>query len=748
MVYINCLAASQPHSYHLSQRLSELAWRVRNSLQFLSLVVAILCLFLSSHIQLEATQPADLTARDTQHLMSEMMSSHPTYKELNPVLVQRILRSYCEELDPAKVYFLQKDIEHLINPTLESVQKIQRQLQRGSFDLFSDLLKLLSKRIEEIQKLNITVENQSNTASSQLEINKSSLGEKKEGKYIRWPQAEDERLYRLKDIYRLQNNAILLLKTEDQRERAKKALQKMRTQFEKDLTPPLNSALFEKTVLTLFMKSFARSLDSQTMYFTPFEAKQFMIHVQQKLSGIGVLLRDDFDGLTITKVIEGGPSDRSQLIRVNDKIIAINNEPVIGMGLEESVEMIRGDVGTQVLLTILRKNESGEVETKDVRITRDEVKVSEERFSSIIEPYKDGSVMVSLKLNSFYQDEKDSSYEDLLKHLLELQQRYTVRGIILDLRDNPGGILAQAVSVAGLFMDKGIVVSIKDEKGTVYHMRNIDSTKVWDGPLLVCINKASASAAEIVAQALQDWGRALVIGDETSFGKGSFQVFTLNPDKSKPNPKGEYKITRGRYYTVSGKSPQLVGVRSDIVIPGPYSFFDIGEKFLDYPLGEDSIAQGFKDTFDDLPFYQRPFARSIYKDGMQVRENSYQGYLNALRDKSLARQSQNAGYQLFLGECKKEADRLKNDNVENQLDSEKEIVEEVTGQEPDPTGGVPMSESKVEALSSSSGSKNKDAADPELKDKEKVDYQLLEAWNIMRDVIDLETSIHQAAPNS
>ena len=205
--------------------------------------------------------------------------------------------------------------------------------------------------------------------------------------------------------------------------------------------------------------------------------------------------------------------------------------------------------------------------------------------------------------------------------------------MILDLRYNSGGILSQAVSVAGLFITKGVVVSIKDETGHIQHLRDLDGTTIWDGPLIVLINRASASASEIVAQTLQDYGRALIVGDDHSFGKGSFQTFTLNTTAKNEtvNPQGEYKVTRGRYYTVSGKTPQLQVCFPTLLCPGPFSESDIGEKFSKYPLDNDSISPNFDDNLDDIPYLQRDKIKMLYKFNLQPRLHIYDKYIEKLK---------------------------------------------------------------------------------------------------------------------
>ena len=222
---------------------------------------------------------------------------------------------------------------------------------------------------------------------------------------------------------------------------------------------------------------------------------------------------------------------------------------------------------------------------------------------------------------------------------------------MLDLRSNSGGLLSQAVGVAGLFITKGIVVSIKDENGKVQHLRDLDGKTSWDGPLVVLVNRASASASEIVAQTLQDYGRAIVVGDETTYGKGSYQTFTLNgSQEGGVNPEGEYKVTRGRYYTVSGRTPQRAGVASDVVVPSFLSELDIGEQHLKYPLDPDEIEPNFDDKLLDIPFMQRARVSQLYRFDLQPKLDIYSAHLPRLRTNSDLRINNNKNYQAFLEE--------------------------------------------------------------------------------------------------
>ncbi len=331
-----------------------------------------------------------------------------------------------------------------------------------------------------------------------------------------------------------------------------------------------------------------------------------MIHVQQRLYGIGAMLRDDFDGLIILKLIEGGPAARSGKVQVDDKIIAVDSEPVMGLSIQDAVALIRGKKGTSVTLTLLRKNEH-----LTVPVIRDEVVVEESRYSYDVINTADGPIL-HFALHSFYEDETTSSSKDFKKVLDGVKKQTNPIGVILDLRENSGGLMSQAVEIAGHFIHRGVVASVSDRLHGVYHMRNFQSPPSFRGPLVVMIDKASASSSEIVAQCLKDYGRALLVGDSSTFGKGSYQMLSIDNQKS-IDPKGEYRITRGLYYTVSGNSPQLTGVTPHVEIPGPLNKMEIGEKHHKFALPSDSIPASYVDQMLDL----NPLARMRAKRGQQ-----------------------------------------------------------------------------------------------------------------------------------
>ncbi|MBS0628834.1 MAG: PDZ domain-containing protein [Verrucomicrobia bacterium] len=614
---------------------------------FLRIIALALLLSLTA-----AAKPPQLSPKDTRVKIEEILKAHVSHHELTPELIARAFVNYLDEIDPGKTYFLKEEVQPWINPSTELLLETVANYKKENFSNFEAIHEAILPAIERRN----AIEKQIVNAPLPKDVKAEDF------KNLEWAENEEALINRILSIRSLQIDAAEKL-DHDIKAQFMLRLEKRRLKHEEELITE-SPKTRQKLVLAYVLKSVSCALDSQTAYFTPAEANQFMIQVQQRLFGIGAQLRDDLNGFTIVRLLEGGPAKDGNAMRVNDKIIAVNNEPVVGMDIIEAVELIRGPKGTPVNLTILREyGEEKREEKLDIKIIRGEVVLTETRLEKSYEPFGDGVIGI-LHLYSFYQDSTTSSTADLRDAIAELKRNHNLKGIILDLRNNAGGLLPQAVSVTGLFIKKGIVVSVKDNTGQVQHLRNIEDKMAWEGPLLVLTNKTSASAAEIVAQTLQDYGRAIVVGDETTYGKGTFQTFTLeSANYGKINPKGEYKVTRGRYYTVSGKSPQLVGVHPDIIVPGAFSQLEIGEKYSKYPLESEQIPANFEDTLSDVPSSHRTEIVRLYKFNLQPILNTYTSYLDVLKKNSALRIEQNKNYQNFMKEISKK--ELSSENVEN-----------------------------------------------------------------------------------
>jgi carboxyl-terminal processing protease len=363
-------------------------------------------------------------------------------------------------------------------------------------------------------------------------------------------------------------------------------------------------------LITSAAKAFALALDPHTNYLSPENLKDFEIQMQHSLEGIGASLSSDNGFTVIEELIPGGGAERSGRLKLKDKIIAVAQEgekpvSVIDMDLPDIVKMIRGKKGTKVTLTILRQTEH--TNRFDVTIIRDRIDIKEQAAKIGYETRTVGGRQYRfgvIDLPSFYGDEKEntSCYEDV-KNLLAAAKRQHVDGILLDLSRNGGGLLEEAVRLAGLFLDKGGIVATKDSSekvtilangaaapGTKGDKRKViifpaeDPRAVYTGPLVVLTSRLSASASEIVAGALKDYHRAVIVGSDHTFGKGSVQA--LMP---LPLDLGGITVTTALYFLPGGKSTQKIGVEADVRLPIRFIHEDIGETALDYPLPAQTI---------------------------------------------------------------------------------------------------------------------------------------------------------------
>ncbi len=596
----------------------------------------------------------DLVPQDITNKTNEIMKAHASHKVLTPILTQRMLSNFIENLDPNKTYFIEQDIDPWIHANSSTLQKTIDDFNNSHFDIFfaihQQFLNAIERRHSIEKKLDF------NILPTHVKAN--------EFKDMAWTKNEEALGNRLLRIRALQVEAASKL-SEDMREKSMQRIAKRQAKYEEEMSIQ-DPRERQKLILSEILKATASSMDAHTAYFTPAEATQFMISVQQKLYGIGAQLRDDINGFSVIKIVEGGPAALNKQLKIKDLIVAVNGEPVVGMDITDAVDLIRGEANTPVVLTVIRetKDELGLLNEQklDVTIMRGEVVLKESRYKSTYEPYGNG-VIGYLKLYSFYQDRDSSSALDLEKEINKLKKEHPLEGLILDLRFNSGGLLSQAVAVTGLFISKGVVVSIKDESGKIQHLRHLDGAVAWDGPLIILVNRMSASASEIVAQTLQDYGRAIIVGDDHTFGKGSYQTFTLGTNETEQvDPQGEYKVTRGRYYTVSGRTPQLTGVQGDILVKGPLSESEVGERFSKYPLENDSIRSNFDDDLTDVPFLQREKVKKLYKFGMQERLDTLHPYLEKLRSNTLNRLDQNRNFQNLLKEIKKKDEDDQSEN--------------------------------------------------------------------------------------
>jgi carboxyl-terminal processing protease len=376
----------------------------------------------------------------------------------------------------------------------------------------------------------------------------------------------------------------------------------------------------------LFLTTIAGLYDPHSTYFSADTYEDFGIQMKLQLVGIGAMLGTEEDTCVVREIVPGGPADLNRQLKPNDKIIAVaqgDAEPVeiIGMKLRKIVDMIRGTKDTRVRLIVQPSSATDSSVRKEIVITRDVVKLDSARArAAVFQVPGAGGAAVPLgviTLPAFYgggdegdTDDKSSASQDVAKLIVQLKQA-GIQGLVLDLRHNGGGFLSEAIELAGLFIHKGPVVQVKDYEGEI----QVDSDKAenlsYDGPMAVLVDRFSASASEIVAGALQDYGRAVVIGDNSTHGKGSVQTVVemrkFAPQLANtPAKTGAAKITIQKFYLPDGSSTQLKGVISDIVLPSIDQYLPIGESDLKHALVWDKIRTS---SFHGEPIDRRVLAR-------------------------------------------------------------------------------------------------------------------------------------------
>lgn len=583
-----------------------------------------------------------LTTHDVEKMSSAVLQTHLSQQTIAPELVKNLLTNYFDDLDKGKSYFLKSEVESWLSP--DCILNITKAIKLGQFDQFTQILQLYNHAICRRRELlsrakpppNSVVSMDSLMPCANWAISCEELLDR----------LQSERACLLKSLEHLPTNqrAAVLDRLKSRQARAEDQFLEL---------GPERQAQYART---LFLKALGASLDAHTCYLTPFQLEQLSIGIQQRFKGVGLHLCEQVDGFSILKIIEGSPAERCEKLFPGDLITAIDGEPVAGLELADVSRLIRGPEGTQTLLTIFRKGEL-RGQSLIVPVTRESILVKEGRVETSVHPFGEDSIGV-IKLNSFYEDEDTCSAQDLADSLRQLQNaksNSSLAALVLDLRENSGGLLPQAVEVVGLFIKRGVVVSIKDSDGKVHHVRNLNSTPCWEGPLVILTSRASASASEIVAQSLQDFGRAILVGDDRTYGKGTFQTLCLSHKEI--NPKGDFKVTRGRYYTPSGKSPQKIGVRPDILVPGPLSSLCVGEEFAKCCIETDQIASTYHFPLDDLPLAKREIMRRLYSLNLQEREQIYGAYVPLLRKNSEGRMLASKSYQSYLAFLQKSGDK-------------------------------------------------------------------------------------------
>ena len=526
--------------------------------------------------------------------------------EINDEFSEKMFDAYIELLDSQKKYFLASDYNEFKKYKL----KLDNQLIDYDLSFFNLTHQRLIKRISEVEKFYPSLFNDSFDFSVKEEINLDFDN-------ITFPKNDIERKDRWRKQFKYTALDIYDIKLADQKSNIEndenyiiKSTKEITTESI-DLVSKSIRNIFDlmndlqrKDWFSRYLNSFVIQLDPHTYYFKPEDKTRFDMTISGKFNGIGARLSKQEGGIKIVDIILGGPLWKDKKIEIGDEIIKVgqqNQKPVdvIGMRLEDAIKLIKGPKESEVRLTV-RKNINGEI--KVIPVVRDEIKL-EETYAKSTLIKKNNKTYGLITLPKFYVDfenyEKRNCATDVKKEILKLKKE-GIEGLVLDLRNNGGGSLQTVVDMTGLFIEEGPIVQVKSFGNRKKVLYDKDPSISWEGPMVVLVNQMSASASEILAAALQDYSRAVIVGSTQSFGKGTVQnVIDLNRFLSNSQfDLGALKITTDKFYRINGGSVQVEGVKSDITIPNRLSFIPIGENDEKNPLKWDQIGSANYNKWD------------------------------------------------------------------------------------------------------------------------------------------------------
>ncbi|RCL69576.1 MAG: tail-specific protease [Cryomorphaceae bacterium] len=581
--------------------------------------------------------------------------------DINDNISEKIYNNYINQIDGQKRFFLQSDLRQFE----KYKYKLDDQLKDYDLTFFNLVFETSIQRIKEVKSYYNEIINSKFDFSSDETIdldyeNKTYARSKKDIKE-RWRK---QLKYSTLDVISLKLGDSIDIIDEETRDESMLLIKKNTDDFFQYVEEMDRDDWFAN-----YINSFLNQLDPHTVYFNPDEKDKFDTNISGKFNGIGARLTKTEGNVKIVDIIVGGPIWKDKLLDIGDIILKVAQEDkdpvdIIGMKLDEAIKLIKGPADSFVTLTV--KKITGDIQ--EVIIKRGLVEL-EELYAKSTLINKNDKNYGYISLPKFYIDFSDkksrNSANDVKNEIIKLKNN-GISGLILDLRNNGGGALQTVVDMTGLFIEKGPIVQVKSTGNRKQVLFDKDPKIVWDGPLVILMNKMSASASEILAGALQDYNRAVIIGNEKSFGKGTVQnVIDLNRFISNSSyDLGAIKITTDKFYRINGESVQLEGVKSDIVIPDSYKYIFNGEKDEKNPLEWDKIDAAYfekwnnndfvnkislltQSRIDNDDYYSLINDRAKWLKDRQLNKsislnfNSYNKFLNQQRDKSKKYESLN-----------------------------------------------------------------------------------------------------------
>ncbi|MEM9300916.1 MAG: carboxy terminal-processing peptidase [Pseudomonadota bacterium] len=547
-----------------------------------------------------ALEPTDSMSEASRWATTFLTRAHYKKTRLDDELSSQILDRYVESLDPNRIFFLASDIRSFEAYRESLDDALNNQQLSPAFEIFNVYSHRVFQRTEYASRL--LERNFNFEIEETVELDRSEEA---------WAESEKE----LNEIWRKRvKNDVLRLRLADKEDDAATELLSERY----DNLARRVSELDSEDVFQYFMNAFAAAIEPHTGYLAPRSSENFNISMRLSLEGIGAVLQRENEYTVIRRIVVGGPASDDGRLNVGDRIISVGQEgeepvDVVGWRLDDVVDLIRGPAGSQVRLSVIPAEQGVDGEVVAIDIVRDKVKLEEQAAQKAIydietEAGKSTRIGV-IDLPAFYLDfaararrEADfrSSTRDV-RRLIEELKAAEVDAVVVDLRNNGGGSLAEATTLTGLFIDEGPVVQVQDSNGRIDVETDTEEGVEWEGPLAVLVNRHSASASEIFAAAIQDYGRGLVIGEPT-FGKGTVQnLINLDRYAQRDNPNfGQLRLTIAQFFRVNGGSTQHRGVIPDVVFPTLDPTDEYGESAYDNALPWTSIRPARYQIAGDL----------------------------------------------------------------------------------------------------------------------------------------------------
>lgn len=539
-------------------------------------------------------------------LMSALDQAHYSPLKIDDEFSEKAFTLYLKRLDTNKKFLLKEDVDALA----QYKQRIDDEIQNGNLDFYNLSIKLIAQRIKE--KENWSKEILSKPLDYSVDEEYQTDGEKTNyATSISELKMEWVKMLKYQVLTRLDESLTNQEKAKEKKDSvfteksfdslevdARRKTLKANEDWFKRL-----SKITSKDRYSAYLNTITGLYDPHTEYFAPKDKKKFDQSMSGQFEGIGARLQAKDGILKVSEIIVGSPSFKQGELKAGDEIHKVAqgmNEPVdiTNMDMDDAIDLIKGKKGTEVRLTVKKPDATFQV----IAIIRDVIEMEETYAKSAILTNKKklGYIYLPMFYADFTRNGAHRCSDDIRKEVEKLKKE-NVEGIILDLRDNGGGSLQEVVEMAGLFIPKGPMVQVKGKMGDPTIMENKYSKVVWEGPLAVLVNHGSASASEILAAAIQDYKRGIIIGTQ-SYGKGTVQSFLdldqyVLPQFDSMRPLGSVKITMQKFYRVNGGATQLKGVMPDVSLPDPYAFLEVGEKDMDYPMPWDEILKATYQEF-------------------------------------------------------------------------------------------------------------------------------------------------------